>query len=181
MVLQSTVDHSNTSEKAGARAEQQDWELSSCISTAGLGLQVTCAGDLSERHAEDEAGLVSLSFSLLHHVHRETPALDAVLMQDLDWCLVGVGTLWFLVIMAASIIFIKSEWKPPLLFLQLKWLWQIYLCLIILALLIQSKCLLRETIKLNLNINIKSWLDLFFVWSNTHHREQKVAKSRLTG
>lgn len=84
-------------------------ELSSCISKEGLGLRVTCAGDLSKLHAEDEAGLVSLSFSLLHHIYRETPTLDAILVQDLDRCLVGVGTLWFLVIMAASDIFINSE------------------------------------------------------------------------
>lgn len=164
MVLRSTVDYTNTTGNTGTSAKQQDWELSSCISTAGLELWVTCACDLSELHTEYEAGLVSLSFSLLHHVHRETPTLDAILVQDLDRCLVGVGTLWFLVIKAASIIFINSEWKPQLFFL-LKWLWQIYLCSIILTFFIQSKCLLRETIKLNLNFNIKSWLDLFIIWT----------------
>lgn len=114
MELQSTVDYTNTTGNTGTSAEQQDWEPPSCISTAGLELWVTCAGDLSKLHAEDKAGLVSLSFSLLHHVHRETPALDAILVQDLDRCLVGVG--WFLVIKAASIIFINSEWKPQLFF-----------------------------------------------------------------
>lgn len=57
----------------------------------------TCAGNISKLHAEDKAGLVSFSFGLLQNVHRETPALDAVLVQDLDGRL-----LWRLRILQAA-------------------------------------------------------------------------------
>lgn len=62
----------------------------------------TCAGDISKLHADDKAGLVSFSFGLLQHVLGETPALDAVLVQDLDGRLLGYRLLWRLRIPQAA-------------------------------------------------------------------------------
>lgn len=66
-------------------------------------MQDTCAVNITDFHAEDEAGLVSLSFSLLQHIQRKSATFGAIFMQDLDGCLAGVGILWFLVVHAAYI------------------------------------------------------------------------------
>lgn len=47
---------------------------------AELGQKRTCAANISDSHAEDEAGLVSFSFSLFHHVHGEVAIFGAILM-----------------------------------------------------------------------------------------------------
>lgn len=57
-------------------------ELSPCDCQVG-GVEPTCAANGPDRHAEDEAGLVSLSFSPLHHVHGKVSAFGAVFVQDL--------------------------------------------------------------------------------------------------
>lgn len=79
---------------------EQRWSKWSAVTLRHGG---TCARHLSELHAEDEAGLVSFSFSLLQHVHRETAALDAMLVQDLDGRLAGRGPLWLLIIQAVCL------------------------------------------------------------------------------
>lgn len=73
------------------------------INEAEVGLYITCAENVSNFHAEDEAGLVSLSFSLLHHIHRQVATSGAVFMQNLYRCLPRVGPLWFMCIQAACI------------------------------------------------------------------------------
>lgn len=82
---------------------EQSWSRWSAVTLRHGG---TCARHLSELHAEDEAGLVSFSFGLLQHVHRETAALDAMLVQDLDGRLAGRGPLWLLIIRAVCL-----EWE----------------------------------------------------------------------
>lgn len=69
----------------------------------------TCARDISELHAEDEAGLVSFSFGLLQHVDRETPALDAILVQDLERRLAGYRLLRRLRIIRAACLELKTK------------------------------------------------------------------------
>lgn len=74
----------------------------------------TCAGHISELDAEDEAGLVSFSFGLLQHVLRETPALDAVLVQDLDGRLAGYRLLWRFRSLQAADLGLEKKWSVTL-------------------------------------------------------------------
>lgn len=52
---------------------------------------ITCAGNLLDFYAEDEAWLVSFSLGLLQHIHRKNATFDAILMQDLNRCFPWIG------------------------------------------------------------------------------------------
>lgn len=62
----------------------------------------TCAVHVSNFHAEDEAGLMNLSFSSLHHVNRDFASSVAIFVQDLYWGFPRAAALSFTHVRAVS-------------------------------------------------------------------------------
>lgn len=140
---------------------EQRWTWAKLVKWSAVTLRHggTCARHLSELHAEDEAGLVSFSFSLLQHVHRETAALDAMLVQDLDGRLAGRGPLWLLIIQAVCL-----EWEK---------------CTVTFARTAGTKTLRAENkcrLDLNSSMWMKPWLFCFSLYRRDFSDEQAGRK-----